>query len=64
MIHHPQKFSVSRFSESCLCPFMLNISLFCYINDFTGADTGTSLLYWQYRTPGRGCCGMRMVVIG
>jgi len=23
---------------------MLNICLFCYINDFAGADTGTSLL--------------------
>jgi len=31
---------------------MLNISLFCYINDFAGADIGTSLLYWWYCTPG------------
>ena len=42
----PQNFSVSRFCVSCLCPFMLNITLFCYINDFAGADTGTSLSYW------------------
>jgi len=32
--------------NNCLCPFMLNISLIFYINDFAGADTGTSLLYW------------------
>jgi len=25
---------------------MLNISLILLINDFAGADTGTSLLYW------------------
>jgi len=36
----PKNFSILRFCVSCLCPFMLNISLFCYINDFTCADTG------------------------
>ena len=44
-----KKKSVLRFCVPvliCLCPFMLNISLIFYINDFADADTGTSLLYW------------------
>jgi len=47
----PQKsFCVCVKVNNCFVFLCLILVWFCYINDdFAGADTGTSLLYWHYR---------------